>query len=52
MIVSENDNVLIKNPPNHAHAIKNIGGDEMILLALVNEVMDQKDPDTYPYKVL
>lgn len=50
--VSADDNILVKMEPLKAHAIKSIGDEEMILLALINEVFDQEDPDTYEYKVL
>jgi UDP-2-acetamido-2,6-beta-L-arabino-hexul-4-ose reductase len=50
--VSSRDNVLVLVEPNKAHAIRNIGDIELILLALVNEPLDQKNPDTYPYKVI
>ena len=34
-------------PPYHAHAITNIGSDDMHLLAYIDESFDPKDPDTY-----
>lgn len=43
---------LVKMEPGIAHAIKNTGKEEMILLALVNESLDQNNPDTFPYKVI
>lgn len=49
--VKDSDDVLINIAPNQAHAFKNTGAKELILLALVNEVLDQSDPDTYEYKV-
>ncbi len=50
--VKANQNIIINMEPNKSHAFKNVGKDELILLALVNEVHNQKDPDTFPYKVI
>lgn len=50
--VSARDNLLFKTEPWQAHAIKNIGDEEMVLLALVNEVFNQEDKDTYPYNLV
>lgn len=52
LTISDNDSVLVSMVPGKAHAMKNIGDNELILLALVNEVLDKEDPDTYPYKVI
>jgi UDP-2-acetamido-2,6-beta-L-arabino-hexul-4-ose reductase len=52
IIVSDKDNLLVSVEPNKAHAIKNVGKNELILLALVNKPLDQNNPDTYPYKVI
>jgi UDP-2-acetamido-2,6-beta-L-arabino-hexul-4-ose reductase len=51
-IINDSDNVLINMKPNQVHAFQNIGNNEMILLALVNEVLDHDRPDTYFYKIL
>lgn len=51
-IVKAEDDVIIHMEPNKAHAFKNTGNQELILLALINEVHDQDDPDTYPYEVI
>lgn len=48
----DGQNIIINVKPNVAHAFKNIGSNEMILLALVSEVHNQSDPDTYIYKLL
>jgi UDP-2-acetamido-2,6-beta-L-arabino-hexul-4-ose reductase len=50
--VSDKDDSLVSMEPGKAHAIRNIGSDELILFAFVNEVLDQNDPDTFPYTVL
>lgn len=46
-ILGENDMSLIGIPPNIFHSIKNIGKEDMYLIAYVNEDFDPKDPDTY-----
>lgn len=51
-LVRASHNVIIYMEPGKSHAFKNIGKEELILLALVNEVHNQKDPDTYSYKVI
>jgi len=51
-LVKANQNVIISIEPGKSHAFKNIGKEELILLALVNEVHNQKDPDTYSHKVI
>ena len=43
---------IIEMPPMLAHAIKNIGDDDLYLMAIVNEPLDRKDPDTFSYKVI
>lgn len=50
--VDGSDSIAVNIGPNKSHAFKNIGNDEMILLALVNEIFDKDDPDTYPYQVI
>lgn len=52
IIINDVDNSIIFMAPLKAHAFQNTGSDELILLALVNEVFDQKNPDTVPYKVI
>lgn len=52
LLVRESDQLLVHMEPLKSHAFKNIGENEMILLALVNEPHNQADPDTYPYKIL
>jgi UDP-2-acetamido-2,6-beta-L-arabino-hexul-4-ose reductase len=51
-LVKANQNIIINMEPGKSHAFKNIGKEELILLALINEVHNQKDPDTYSYKVI
>lgn len=43
---------VVEVPVLVAHSIENIGTEEMILLAIVNEPLDKKSPDTFPYKVI
>lgn len=43
------DERLFEMKPKVVHAIKNIGNKNMLLLALINEVLNHKNPDTYPY---
>lgn len=52
LILKDNQDLIVNFKQNMAHAFKNIGKNEMILLALVNEVHDQSDPDTYKYVIL
>lgn len=52
ILISDKDNLIVSMEPNKAHAMKNVGNNELILLALVNEQLDRKNPDTYPYVVL
>ncbi len=51
-MVKASQNIMIHMEPNKSHAFKNTGKEELILLALVNEVHNQQDPDTYPHKVI
>lgn len=51
-VVDGKENIAIHIGPNCAHAFKNIGKNELILLALINEVFDENDPDTYPYNLM
>ena len=50
--ISADQHIMINITPNIAHAFKNTGLEEMILLALVNEVHHQEDPDTIYYKLI
>ncbi len=43
---------IVEVPSLIAHSIKNTGNEEMMLLAIVNEPLDEKNPDTFPYKVI
>lgn len=43
---------MIEIPPNIAHAIENVSNGDMLLLAIVNEAFDSKNPDTYAYKII
>lgn len=51
-IIKDTDDILFGTEPFVAHAMENIGDSEMIFLGFVNEVLDQKKPDTYSYKVI
>ena len=41
----------VKILPGTAHAVKNIGKEEMILLVYCNEAYNKKDTDTYRYEI-
>jgi UDP-2-acetamido-2,6-beta-L-arabino-hexul-4-ose reductase len=47
LILSEENPVSVEIHPYVAHTLQNIGSSEMHLLAIVNEVFDPKDTDTY-----
>lgn len=51
-IINDTDDILFRTEPFVAHAMENIGDTEMIFLGFVNEMLDRKNPDTYPYKVI
>lgn len=51
-IVKASENIIIHMEPGKSHAFKNTGKEELILLALINEVHKQEDPDTYPHEVI
>lgn len=50
--ISAEENLLLRMEPLKAHAIRNVGKEELILLAIINEVFNRQDPDTYDYKIL
>jgi UDP-2-acetamido-2,6-beta-L-arabino-hexul-4-ose reductase len=52
IILDDKDNLIINLGPNKAHAFKNTGEKEFILLAFVSEVFNRRDPDTFNYKVI
>lgn len=52
LVLSGENPIIVKIFPNVTHAIKNVGSDNMHLIAIVNEVFDPKDPDTYPKIVI
>jgi len=43
---------VIETFPLIAHSFKNIGKEDMYLMAIVNEPLNKNDPDTFPYKVI
>lgn len=45
--MGDDNMVLVKIPPHHFHAIKNIGKNEMFLLVYVSEPFNPSDPDIY-----
>lgn len=47
LILDARELTLVEMPLNIAHAIKNIGDEELFLLAYVSESFNEKDPDTY-----
>ena len=42
----------ISIPPGYTHSIENIGEDDMVIVIWVNELFDQKRPDTFYEEVL
>jgi len=52
LILSEKRSLIVKVPPKVAHGIKNIGDDEMIFIAYVDETLNKRDPDTIYEKVI
>lgn len=51
-IITDADDIVFHTEPYIAHAMENAGNTEMIFLGFVNEILDKKAPDTYPYKVI
>ncbi len=51
-IITSQKPELIEIMPNIAHAIKNIGRNKMILLAIINKKFDPKRPDTFRYDLI
>lgn len=49
MEIGEKNMVLVKIPSLVIHSIKNMGTEELYLLAYVDEVFNPSDPDTYAY---
>jgi len=43
---------MIMIEPNKAHAFKNIGKVDLIILAIVNKPFDHSKPDTFDYKII
>ena len=52
IILTEDEPTLIKIPPNIAHAIQNIGREDMYFLTYVNETYDTKDADIFQIKLV
>lgn len=50
--LKDEDKLIVHMEQGKAHAIQNIGDNELILLALINEMLDHEKPDTYAYKVI
>jgi len=47
LILDSDDLKLVEIPLNVVHAIRNVGSQELYLLAYVSESFDLQDPDTY-----
>lgn len=47
VVVSGDKPTIVAVPPHVGHKIENIGREDMFLLALVNEPLDQANPDTF-----
>ena len=52
LVVSSDHHVVIKVPPNVAHAFKNEEDLPVILLAVSSKQYDRQDPDTYPMEIM
>ena len=52
MILKGDELKTVEIIPGIAHAIKNIGTEDVYLVSAINEVFDPNDPDTYPLKIL
>jgi UDP-2-acetamido-2,6-beta-L-arabino-hexul-4-ose reductase len=48
-IISSEKMEFVEMEPNVAHAIKNIGEQELIFFEVIDEPFNPKDPDTFPY---
>ena len=51
-LVSGKKPEIIEVPPKMAHAIQNIGKEEMYLIAFVSESLNRRHPDTFAYRVI
>lgn len=51
-ILSEEQLELIEMEPYIVHALKNIGKKELIFFGVVDEIFDNKKPDTYTYTLI
>lgn len=47
IFMGDDNMVLVTIPPQHFHAIKNIGKEEMYLMVYVSEAFNPSDQDTY-----
>lgn len=52
IIIKDTDDITFRTEPFVAHAMENVGKDEMLFLGFVNETLDKENPDTYSYTVL
>lgn len=50
--MGEGNMVAVEIPPNVAHGIKNMGNEDMFLLAYISEIFNPEDPDTFPMEVI
>ena len=48
----EDSLMLVEIPPYVSHGIKNIGDSLLMMLEYTDTIFDEKNPDTYPYKVI
>lgn len=47
IMLSDNNPMIVKITPHIRHTIENIGTEDVYLIAIVNEVFNPNDPDTY-----
>ena len=52
VVMGDDDMKMVEVPPDVIHAFKNIGEEEMMLLAYISEPFNPDDPDTFYEKIL
>lgn len=52
LIITAEDNVVLKVPPGVAHAFKNQGEEPLVILAVSTREYDKLDTDTFPLDLL
>lgn len=52
LILTDKRPTVLEIGPNVSHALKNVGEDELYFIAIVDEVFNPKDPDTFANAIL